>query len=236
MQLAAATNDMDIDRWLTDNTSYCVRYRARLSIEACGRNRDHTGEDARCEGCGGLGSQLGQCAVTTVATELRDKPLYLVEKCDEQSKPSEINSETNVLAEELQESLDGQADSSLDPEDDPDSIDQDEPGLDLDGSPLELSNTSNVDAFTLALLATLQGEEDEDLPLIQREARTPKERRKRVRVYVGRCMRCDGYMFPAAKEYRGDIVDDEVYRCFNCGWHTSPAYEYNRKHPGEGWR
>lgn len=220
MHLAAATNDMDIDRWLSANTAYCARYRARLSLDACERNREHTDDDSRCEGCGGLGSQQDLGSFTTVSTEQRVKPLYLVEKCEKA----------------IQESHDGRTDSPLDQEDDPDSIDQDDSVMDLDESPLELTDTSNVDAFTLALLATLHGEEDEDLPLVQRKARTPNERRKRVQVYVGRCVRCDGYMFPAAKEYRGGIVDDEVYRCFNCGWHTSPAYEYNRKHPGEGWQ
>lgn len=55
----------------------------------------------------------------------------------------------------------------------------------------------------------------------------PDTRGRRVPVYVGRCVRCGGYMINALERYDG-IKDDDVYRCFTCGWRTSPGYEINR--------
>lgn len=52
-------------------------------------------------------------------------------------------------------------------------------------------------------------------------------KQRRVQVYVGRCARCGGYMINALERHDG-IKDDEVYRCFTCGWRTSPGYEINR--------
>jgi len=42
-------------------------------------------------------------------------------------------------------------------------------------------------------------------------------------VYRGRCKKCGGYM-----EYARERHDDNVFRCFSCGWRTSPEYERNR--------
>jgi len=50
---------------------------------------------------------------------------------------------------------------------------------------------------------------------------------RRVPVYIGRCIRCDGYMTNALERYDG-IKDDAVYRCLCCGWRTSPGYAENR--------
>jgi DNA-directed RNA polymerase subunit RPC12/RpoP len=55
----------------------------------------------------------------------------------------------------------------------------------------------------------------------------PDTRGRRVPVYIGRCVRCGGYMINAMERYDG-IKDDDVYRCFTCGWRTSPVYEINR--------
>lgn len=50
---------------------------------------------------------------------------------------------------------------------------------------------------------------------------------RKVAVYTGRCQRCGGYMKHDI-EGEGGSRDDEVYRCYNCGWRTSPGYDWNR--------
>lgn len=60
-----------------------------------------------------------------------------------------------------------------------------------------------------------------------------KDESRRVSVYVGRCARCGGYMVNALERYDG-IKDDDVYRCFTCGWRTSPGYEINRAMHAKG--
>ncbi|HEY6872912.1 MAG TPA: hypothetical protein VI298_09330 [Geobacteraceae bacterium] len=66
-------------------------------------------------------------------------------------------------------------------------------------------------------------QEREDSPV---EARRPRPEKGGVRfaVYLGRCTKCGGYMVNTRERQ-----DDEVYRCFNCGWRTSPEYEWNRE-------
>lgn len=68
-------------------------------------------------------------------------------------------------------------------------------------------------------------EEHEREPVYLDDPKTDKLRR--VPVYVGRCARCSGYMVNTL-ERRDGIRDDAVYRCFACGWRTSPGYEINR--------
>jgi len=61
----------------------------------------------------------------------------------------------------------------------------------------------------------------------------PDTRGRRVQVYLGRCVRCGGYMINALERHDG-IKDDDVYRCFTCGWRTSPGYEINRAMHAKG--
>lgn len=102
----------------------------------------------------------------------------------------------------------------------------------------ESAGTTEYDPFTSLLLAKLHSYEDEEPEhpeTKQVEIELP-ERKCWVRVFMGRCHRCNGYMVHGAKEHHDGATDDEVYRCFNCGWKISPQYDYNRKNPGEGWR
>jgi len=94
------------------------------------------------------------------------------------------------------------------------------------------------DPLTCALLAGLRSllsDEEDDQP-VKPPRGVRKKSHKRVQVFSGRCTRCNGYMVHGAKEAHDGIIDDDVYRCFNCGWRTSPGYSYNRNHPGEGKR
>lgn len=56
---------------------------------------------------------------------------------------------------------------------------------------------------------------------------------RRAMVYMGRCRRCGGYMTNDLERHDG-IKDDDVYRCFTCGWRTSPGYERNRAIHAQG--
>lgn len=51
--------------------------------------------------------------------------------------------------------------------------------------------------------------------------------RRKYAVYKGRCRRCGGYMTNDI-EWHDGTKDDEIYRCFTCGWRTSPEYTWNR--------
>lgn len=75
-----------------------------------------------------------------------------------------------------------------------------------------------------------EDDEEDEASTEQRfvELADPPERRcRRVAVYVGRCRRCGGYMTNDLERHDG-IKDDDIYRCFTCGWRTSPGYENNR--------
>lgn len=67
----------------------------------------------------------------------------------------------------------------------------------------------------------------DDLPPAQEEE--PTQHRK-VAVFMGRCPRCGGYMQNDI-ERQFAVRDEDVYRCFTCGWRTSPAYKWNRENP-----
>jgi hypothetical protein len=55
----------------------------------------------------------------------------------------------------------------------------------------------------------------------------PEAKGRRVLVYTGCCTRCGGYM-TNDREKQFDVRDEDVYRCFTCGWRTSPRYANNR--------
>lgn len=78
--------------------------------------------------------------------------------------------------------------------------------------------------FQSQLLALLGDDFEEELI----ERRSAKKERRRFAVFMGRCPRCWGYMVNAPERY-GDIRDDDVYRCFNCSYRTSPGYQQSRE-------
>lgn len=83
------------------------------------------------------------------------------------------------------------------------------------------------DQELLSLLFSLFDEEE------ARERPQRITRRKGgVAVYVGRCIRCDGYMSNAIEKQFSEH-DEEVYRCHNCGWRTSPVYAFNRNNQNQ---
>jgi hypothetical protein len=91
-------------------------------------------------------------------------------------------------------------------------------------------------ALAFELRSLLNGEEAPDETQEQLVAAYCHKKRerlnkpRRVAVFVGRCHKCGGYMMNALERHDG-IRDDEVYRCFNCGWRTSPRYQFNRAFP-----
>ncbi|PKN16541.1 MAG: hypothetical protein CVU66_00625 [Deltaproteobacteria bacterium HGW-Deltaproteobacteria-23] len=74
-------------------------------------------------------------------------------------------------------------------------------------------------------LLALMGDDLEE-ELIERKPK--KKERRRFAVFMGRCPRCRGWMVNAPERH-GDIRDDDVYRCFNCSYRTSPGYQQNRE-------
>ena len=81
------------------------------------------------------------------------------------------------------------------------------------------------------LLADLFQEDEDCEDEEQREVAyledAPEATNRRVAVYIGRCIRCNGYM-ANDREKQFDVRDEDVYRCFTCGWRISPRYANNR--------
>jgi len=73
--------------------------------------------------------------------------------------------------------------------------------------------------------AVSEEQDDEQLKRALRRMRKPRQRK--IAVYRGRCRKCGGYM---AGDLEGQFADrdEEAHRCINCGWRTSPQYEWNR--------
>lgn len=218
-----ATGNLDLfaDAWLARNTTLCIRHQARITLATCEANRTLTEDNFRCAGCGGLHDQQQPKALVVENTP------YPV------AAPAVIDPLSRAFIVMLQEIISGDYSDSADDLDD-EELDDDELWLLPQSAPDE---AAALDPFTELLLADLQGHVEEDKPQAKRvEIVEPPERKRRVWVFTGRCPRCSGYMVLAAKEYHDGIVDDEVYRCFTCGWRTSPEYDFNRKNPGAGWR
>jgi len=207
---------LSFDSWIVENTLFCNRYHARFTPGACGRQRKQFG-DLLCAGCAGLEVQ---------ARELpRVEPVVSI--CETKTEVRSIAPLTRAFTAILQEILDG--DEWVD------EVQDDPQPQDIFPENAESAEIDPVTKFLLEQLQVLDEEDEPDLEAARVETREPAERVRRVRVYVGRCLKCAGYMVHAAKECHDGTPDDEIYRCWNCGWRTSPAYEFNRKHPGLGW-
>lgn len=113
-----------------------------------------------------------------------------------------------ALAGALQEVLDGY-EEELPPDD------QGDP----EGNPRD-----ELTGFERELLALLGDNLDE--PIFERKR--AKEGPRRFAVFIGRCPRCKGFMVNAPERYN-DNRDDDVHRCFTCGYRTSPGYQWNRQ-------
>lgn len=125
-----------------------------------------------------------------------------------QDEPEPAECMTRALAGALQEILDG-----------------DDEELFTDADPEELDETveDELNGFHHELLALLDDDLEEPVP----ERMPDKKGTRRFAVFMGRCPRCKGYILPAPERY-DDIRDNEVMRCFNCGYRTSPGYQWNR--------
>lgn len=234
MNIAVAAT-YDYQEWLAVHSGYCRRLSAYITYGACQDNQRLSAKDRgdlRCFGCGGLDDQPEPLPIRPVLTAIEGGLLVAAnDRCAAALSPL-----TQLLIDALQEILDG--DEVLD--DDLLSSRGDDALDDISDlyrqGPLEAAENMPLSAL---LLAKLHEYDEDDRPeTIKSTAGIRKrlERKNRVSVYMGRCQRCSGFMVHGVKEYHDGVVDDEVYRCFNCGWRTSPAYDYNRKHPGAGWR
>jgi hypothetical protein len=212
MHLAVATTDMDIETWLATNTAYCLRYQARLSMAACGQNRGRSGGDCRCEGCGGLYDQPPPVLALRLVSPARyanenepDRAILPVDVEDPQGEfpnADQIEDESDTLA------LLADFEVELAEEQLGDLC----PGLSGEIGELLAEDTAQMDEEVLS------------------ERREKKPRRRKVAVFMGRCHRCSGYMVNDRERQFGE-TDEELYRCFSCGWRISPIYAFNRATP-----
>ena len=79
----------------------------------------------------------------------------------------------------------------------------------------------------LSLLEDDQEESEEPRPVPE------KKGPRRFAVFMGRCTRCSGWMVNAPEFYDA-IRDEAVYRCYSCGYRSSPSYKWNRSQSVEG--
>ena len=93
-----------------------------------------------------------------------------------------------------------------------------------------------LDEELAALLPEYQLHIGKDQALSKKKPQAVESRRpKQVAVFAGRCRRCGGFMINVP-ERQFDERDEDVYRCFSCGWRTSPEYAWNRKNLANGTR
>lgn len=202
MTLALSKAEMeDAEQWLAANSVYCVRYQARLSMTACDRNRSLSAGDLRCEGCGGLHDQPPPLPALRLVSDERGD----TESGAKEDRQSQAANDEPLPAEETE-------DLSF-----------------LDDLVIELSG-EQLEEFCPGLPEELAGMSKGEAPLLdeaQPPARLKREApRRKVAVFLGRCLRCGGYMIND-QERQFDERDEEVYRCFSCGWRISPVYVFN---------
>jgi DNA-directed RNA polymerase subunit M/transcription elongation factor TFIIS len=214
MPLAIATVATDIETWLAANTVYCSRYQARLSPVACAQNRALRYDDCRCEGCGGLHDQPPPLPALRLVAPTRHAS-------EDEPDTAPLASTAEVLQYEVV-CFDqvGEADETL--------------AL-LADLGIELAE-EQLEALCSELSEETGEPRTEDTLRLDKEAlsdrRDRKSRRRKVAVFVGRCHRCGGYMVND-RERQFDETDEEIYRCFSCGWRISPVYAFNRGNPGQ---
>ncbi|ABK99996.1 hypothetical protein [Pelobacter propionicus] len=189
--------------WLAANAvAYCQRMRATITHTACAENKQRSDQacgDNRCRFCDGLDDQAGPVP--------EHQPEIIPDTC-------------------FPEVVDGPPVADL-------ADDALVKGIDVE-PPARIGATVMDDVEMEELLSELfgdEGSEDEDEERGEQRRVVylddPPERRQSVPVYIGRCRRCGGYMLNALERHDG-IIDDDVYRCFSCGWRTSKTYETNR--------
>ncbi|EKD36403.1 MAG: hypothetical protein ACD_75C01523G0005 [uncultured bacterium] len=199
---------LSADDWLQLNTSYCKRLAAWITARSCDSNRVLSSSkvgDLRCNGCNGLHDQ-----VLTATPILTDSLHHALAELLEEDTQQEEQSELQNLGD------DSGAMDNL-------SMDEDD-----------------LDDEVLALFPELREffevrEPEQDVPLTKHlaEQEVPitrhkvKASNKKYAVLIGRCKRCHGYMQNDIEWHHGEH-DDDIHRCFTCGWRTSPVYAWNR--------
>lgn len=194
-----AITDTFVDEWIVANTTLCLRFQTRLTEEACRKMRQRHGRFGDLL-CAGCEGLNNQPEPLTVRVAV--SPVSNEPEIDISEKANE-----QVSAEEAYE-LEGMEDAWIE--------------MDADSREALLKLYPGLKE---ELASILDDDDIEQEP--QLSHRTPSQIKKKVAVYMGRCARCGGYMVNALERHDG-IKDNEVYRCFTCGWRTSPAYESNR--------
>lgn len=206
-QLAMTQPDPDpYAAWLAANAAaYCQRMRATITHTACAENKRRSGQTYGDNRCRFCGG-LDDQAGPVLGHQPEKKPDTCFTKDVDGSPVADLADEALVK------------------------------GVDVE--PPARIGAAVMDGVEMEkLLSELFGEDEntEDEPETRRVIylEDPPEKRSSIPVYTGRCAKCGGYMVNALERHDG-IIDDDVYRCFSCGWRTSKAYEINRALAAKG--
>lgn len=247
MSLAHAIfpTDIDCEAWSHDHdVKWCHRMSAKITPEHCQHNRTYsksTFGDLRCEGCGGLDNQPVVKSPGPVLTLITgganvDRQLSESEFVQGYGDDYADGIWPDRLTRELVAALRSILENTDDVGDEGDDESAPEAKLLSDVENTENELASDLLALLVGANTDESGEDDVESEVHgRRELLDPVERSRKVPVYVGRCIRCDGYMTHSFREAGDDGIDDAVYRCFNCGWRTSPKYYENSRYGITSW-
>lgn len=192
---------------------YCERLQATITPAMCEENQKKSTAkwgDLRCHACGGLHNQTRPIEQKRLLLDLAwnlDEPAEAVPKSAlDCTGPDDPISDFAALDQVIEEMYQDPA-----PADDFEDLE-----VDLDDEQL------------LALFPEL-AEPDEITQETELRYKEYQAKAPRRAVYHGRCQRCGGWM-DNIREHQ----DDNVFRCFLCGWRTGPEYKQNREIYGMG--
>lgn len=242
----------DYEAWLAGNAAYCQRLAARITEQTCRQQQKKSVAefgDLRCAGCNGLYDQAASLAPQLVAVHPQfdqdETALATLEPTEvettSESESSGIdagigelnNLDIDLTAAQLEELCPGLSQGLLclaNAEDDT-GVD-DDAWIELDDDTIKQIMELAPELAQELLSRATSGKE---LGELVRRAKTveAKPAPRRFAVYMGRCRKCSGYMVNT-REHQFDSRDEDIYRCFNCGWRTSPKYRDNRHEAGQG--
>lgn len=250
--VATLDSAIDYESWLALNTDYCQRFRCRLTAADCEQQRRVSAgvlSDMRCQDCGGLADQPEAVNHIGNFRQAEAHHLHIVKPVSAATllPVEELSTETaariseqatlkapsdNTLAMELyavffQDKAELSTDTVDAAECITDSIDEDDEDQELLSDLFGDAEMEDLDPVMQQLLKAFKSIEEEPV-ICQEKNYKATSSRYRIRVFEGRCRKCGGYMSHNYRECQGPTIDDEVYRCFNCGWRVSPIYSENR--------
>jgi ribosomal protein L44E len=218
-----------VEDWLSSNTKFCHLLNARIGHATCLNNKakaqgEHWGY-RKCKDCPGLDNQPKPSMQQVDKINNRKQLL-----ASDVAEP-EISALTLAYIEVLREILYGNEDLSIKVDEDFREISitdtatfEEQDGLEDELLKLfpEFSDISGVQNLRKNQVYQIAG-------TVSNSQNGLYKSPIRIAVYIGRCKRCGGYMVNALEGRQFGRRIDDVYRCFSCGWRTSPQYAWNRQ-------